>query len=66
MSPNHFAELLRRNPRRLSQEERAVEEAEKVAEQTGRYITRGDGTRVYSKTFVKEYSEMVLRQDGFA
>lgn len=62
---SNFREMLRRNPERLSQDERAEREAIKVAESTGRYITRGNGERVYSKTFVKEYKELCLRHNGF-
>lgn len=62
---SNIHEVLRRNPERLSQVERAEREAQQVAEQTGRYITRGDGSRSYSKTFIEEYTELCLKHNGW-
>lgn len=61
---SNIREVLRRNPERLSMVERAEREAEQVAESTGRYITRGDGSHSYSKTFIKDYTELYLKHQG--
>jgi hypothetical protein len=60
----YFHEMLRRNPERLSQVERAEREAIQVAESTGRYYTRGDGSVVHSKSFVADYTELCLKHNG--
>jgi GrpB-like predicted nucleotidyltransferase (UPF0157 family) len=60
----YFREMLRRNPERLSQVERAEREAIQVAESTGRYYTRGDGKVVHSKSFVADYTELCLKHNG--
>ncbi|MNR48049.1 hypothetical protein D3C85_1672360 [compost metagenome] len=62
---SHIDEVLERNPERLSQAERAEREAEEVARSTGRYYTRGDGSVVLSKSFVKDYTELCLKHNGF-
>lgn len=60
MTSNEFAYVLSHNPRRLSQAERATEEAEDVARHTGRTIINRNGNEVPSKVFVREYSELIL------
>ncbi len=60
MSPNEFAYRLSLNPRMLSQDERAKEEAEDVARFTGRTIIDRYGNEVPCKLFVHEYSELII------
>ncbi|MNN87536.1 hypothetical protein D3C81_2051040 [compost metagenome] len=62
---SYMDEVLRHNPERLSQQERAEREAIQVAESTGRYYTRGDGKKVPSKSFVADYTELCLKHNGF-
>lgn len=58
-------ELIRRNPNGLSIAERDEYEARKVAVDTGRYITRGDGPIQVSKTFVQGYVDLCEKHRGF-
>lgn len=59
MSVANLVELERRNPQRLSIAERDEREAIRVAESTGRYITRGNGERVYNKKFIAGYMKLI-------
>jgi hypothetical protein len=61
----YFREMVRRNPERLSQRERAEREAIQVAESTGRCYTGRDGKVIPSKSFVEDYTELCLKHNGF-
>lgn len=65
MSLANINELIRRNPNRLSIAERDEDEARKVAIDTGRYITRGNGSIQVSKTFVQDYVDLCEKHRGF-
>lgn len=57
-------EYIRRNPERLSQQQKAKREATRIAMETGRYVTRGDGSVRVSKTFVNDYVKLYFKHEG--
>lgn len=59
---SYFQEALNRNPHRRSMAERDEQEARKVAIDTGRYHTCGDGSVVVSKKFVDDYVDLCQKQ----
>lgn len=62
---NNIREYIRRNPAMLTQQQKAEQEAARVAMETGRYMTRGDGSIHVSKTFMNDYVELYFKHEGF-
>jgi hypothetical protein len=62
---SYIDEVLKHNPERLSQQERAEREAIQVAESTGRCYIGRDGKVIPSKSFVADYTELCLKHNGF-
>lgn len=58
MSLANLRELERRNPERLSADERDEREAIRVADREGHYITR-NGERIYNKKFIEGYKKLI-------
>jgi len=56
---SYIDEVIRRNPERLSIQERDEREAKQVAVLTGRYITRDNGEIIHNKKFIDGYVKLI-------